>query len=469
MSRDMITRSLGGVQRAPGTPNLHTAPVPSVSSITGNPPLIDSALVSEEIITYSIIALPHPQDTDKAPRADQLLAKGDVLFGTRAETDPRVGVFSMDHVNIILQHAWSKYQELLTKKVKDILHLLQRTHGATQLDWMHGLDFSSVANVTLEELMTRSDYYSNEGYAGGGASQHTCIPPQLDLFLDCANHSQVDTAEKNRYRIPPNEPQSGQDSLLTGLAHLLNHSKLNDPTESALKMSKIFVREQQRAFGRDLIRHIFSGFPEITMYLTADGIVSKFNCLGIFVSSQEDTDLEAIQQRGGLRNINVAIRGPVEIMNFWGNAMIKGSYLSLILCRIRHDNGAWGAFQYKPYWSVVDDKSTQYGTASSIGPVDCRSARSYQVPSKELAYRDLSGRDALGHVLHVGVTRYPMGQLRHNAKPGLPTDTPLSIKGSALGLHFTPKSKDKYPMETTVRKSFVDKTKIAMVNVYIDM
>jgi hypothetical protein len=151
-------------------------------------------------------------------------------------------------------------------------------------------------------------------------------------------------------------------------------------------------------------------------------------------------------------------------MNFWGNAMIKGTHLYMLLTRIRNPNGTWGAFTIRPYWSVVDNKNTIYSTSQPIGPIGSRPSRINLVPSKEYSYKDISGRDALGHIFNVGDTRYPMGDIRFNAKP----EVPVSTKAISIGVQYAT-ANDKNPIYNTVRRSYTEKQKLPMIDVYINM
>lgn len=462
-SRDLILSGLGGIQRAPGTPYLHTAPVPASTSITPNAPFTDGTSVSEETITYSLQATPFPQEEDGAPRSEQLISPGDILFGTRAGSDPRVGVFTLDYVNIILQYSYLEYRKLILRKIKSILMSVQRANNVP-LDWMKKLDFSSVAEITLNDLMTKVDYYPSSG-GTSFTTHHNCIPSQINLFTDSAKNNQITPAKKARFKLP-SQTDDGQKSLYVGLTHLLEQSAIGDSDAVIGKMTRICERELNRAIGRELVKNVFASFPEITQFLTIDGILSKFNPLGIMVSSQEDTDLSTIQDRGGIRNLNIGVRGPLRIMNFWANSIIKGVHLSLIITRARHQkNNSWGAFEIRPYWSVVDKNGERlYSTCSSIGPVDAKQSRLDIIPAKELIFKDLSGMDAFGHPIQIGDVRYPVGDMHYGTSR---IDVPQSIKASALGLNLY--QNEKNPILTTVRKAFADKQKLPMIDVYVNM
>ena len=444
MSYDYTLAGLGGVQRPPSTPYLTTQSVPETTDITPNAPAIDGTTYAEENISFQIIAVPGIEDVDGGLRAEQLISPGNFLFGVRAESDAKVSVFELAHMNLLLVERWEAWLRLLDKKIEDLVDQLQRTNNMDE-QWLQDNDYSKFSKRTLRDLIKAANYFPEE-YLGG---YPTVLPNQLNLFLQTASPIHLTPSHKARFRTP-----GGKGNLSKALAHMVVDAQTRGDQDTHIDKLKVMaMNKADQDIYRSLIMVIMKGYSEITNFLTADGIVAKFNYLGIMVSSQEDTDVETIQSRGGLRNLKIGTRGPLKVNNYWGDILPKGTYLYFILRRT-FDGSRWGAFQYVPYWSSFERSNSSYATSSSIGPIKAKALRTRMIPSKELCYRDISGKDAIGHVIYIGLTRYPQQE-----------KTTIHVKAVALGLQYDP-SDSKNALFSSVRNANEQKLNLPQMEIY---
>jgi len=312
--------------------------------------------------------------------------------------------------------------------------------------WLANNHYEDISKVTLKDLIRAANYYP-EGYLG---NYPTVLPNQLNLFLQTAETIHLSPEQRARFRTP-----GGKGNLAAALTQMVEDAQIRgDRTTHVDSINQMLADKVEQDRYRALIMVIMSGYNEITSFLTADGIVAKFNYLGIMVSSQEDTDVETIQARGGLRNLYIHSRGPQDVNNYWADYLPTGTYLYFILRRT-FDGKHWGSFQYVPYWSSYERSSSPYAKSSSIGPINAKVLRSRHFPASELSYKDISGKNANGHVLYIGQNRYP-----HAEK------VPIHVKSMALGLQYEP-GDSKNPLFSSVRLASEQKINLPRIQLYL--
>lgn len=442
MSFDSTFRALGPIQKPPSTPYLTTASVPSQRDINDRGIIVNGESSSEESAHYSIEALPGIEDKDGGPRADQLISGGDIVFGVRSQPDPQISTYELAHLNILLKERWNSWERLLDKKVSDIIDNLRVS--SNNEEYFAAVDIEEFGKTTFRQLIIASGYYP-EDYLGGYPSS---LPNQLNIHLITANPDEISQQNKKRFRTPKNS------NLHRALVKMVqNANQRGDPDDEIEVLSSIRDEKAQRDDYKVLVRQIIEEHKDITSFLSADSIIAKFSYMGVMVSSQEDTDLQTIQSRGGVRNLNLSYRGPTETKNIWSDVQSPGMYLYLILKRVQ-ENGVWGTFQYIPWWSSVKQTTSPYATATTIGPINDTIIRSRTVPTREYCYRDISGRDCMGHLIYIGQTRY------HLNNP-----TPLRTKALAIGSATAPGDDEYY--NPSVRGAYSEKVKLPTIDLYL--
>jgi hypothetical protein len=413
MSYDMIKTGLGGFPTKAGTPTL-TPTVPPVyhsTSPTQNPPRIsDVTDQSEERIVVSVQTVPYDRHSDGGISSDELLSPGDILFTIRSNAnDVRVPVMELSFVNIFLANRWQEFRNLFSMRVIALYQEVMRKMSDNPPIQLKEVDqLLPDRQMTLESLCqiaSLSDYVDATNclpFKLNGAHRNAYVPSEDELYMS------IKSSEHFTREVVG--PQYAVDEQ--GVPASYKPSKFDD-----LKVSKgfkltsaskdiLYEMELKQKY-RMIIKFILAGFPEISTFVTLEGIKEKFSYMGVYVSSQDEETPESILSKGHARNINFSVRGPTEVTNRWGSSMITNSCLFLVLKRLRHTDGTFGEFYFAPYNS--SDNSSQnhkpypFGsTKAPEGPKFENNTRRRVVPTHETSYMDISGVLHVGHVFYVG-------------------------------------------------------------------
>lgn len=99
------------------------------------------------------------------------------------------------------------------------------------------------------------------------------------------------------------------------------------------------------------------------MFLTKQGILSKWNFIGAVISKQQSTapndNLDFPQHTESINVVGVVIGQEARVYNIWGNVK-PGDKLFLVLTKKKTADGTFGAFQWKPYFCKRDYPNFDY-------------------------------------------------------------------------------------------------------------
>jgi hypothetical protein len=143
-----------------------------------------------------------------------------------------------------------------------------------------------------------------------------------------------------------------------------------------------FSDEKQREFIQDHVN-------QYMQYLNIFGITNNWNHIGFVRNIEPAGDT--------LKIANVAVRGPLDVDNYWGSSVQQSLYTYLILTRGLDASGEYTHFEFRPWieqpseWGQRRQFYTKFPSAA------------------ELEYTDFSGAVAYGRTLQLGKVSRVLG------------------------------------------------------------